>query len=282
MNEYAHLFYKSGFSIVPLKPRSKQPMVKWAQYQQEQPPEDVVFGWDFGRSNLGVVTGYNGLTVIDFDDSAEYLRWLSWVARRSIYPIARHAFTVRSRRGVHVYFRILQATRNRHIGKIDIKGRYGLVTGPGSIHETGIVYEPLTPFFIPTIGALSDILPARLLIAEETHPIVQVPAFSSSAVSDPWTAAECTGDISDSLVARIRKKFAIEQFFKTLRKTGEHYYLTQCPFHDDQTPSFWIDAKRQICNCFACNFPKALDVINLYALMFGLSNRDAIFTLATL
>lgn len=286
MSNYAHLFYQSGFSVVPLKPRSKQPLVKWSQYQQAQPPENVVKCWDFERANLGVVTGYNGLTVIDFDDPAEYARWLSWIARQPSYSAAKRAFTVRSRRGAHVYFRLLQPARNRHVDKVDIKGRYGLVTGPGSVHESGAIYEPLTAFFIPTVEALSDILPAQLLLSvQEAHPVIQPLDVPPAPVSDPWEAAARGFDAlpGDDLIAQVRKAFTIEQFFKSpLRKTGDHFYVTQCPFHDDQKPSFWIDAKRQICGCFVCNFLKPLDVINLYGMLYGLNNRDAILTLAKL
>lgn len=284
MFNYAHLFYRSGFSVVPLKPRSKQPLVKWSQFQQEQPPESVVKSWFLGQDvNLGIVTGYNGLTVIDFDDFTEYTRWQTWIAQLPNYRVIKRAFAVRSRRGVHVYFRSLQPVRNQHIGKIDIKGRYGLVTGPGSVHESGAIYTPLTPFFIPTIEALSDVLPAQLLLSvQDVHPVIQT-VSPPLPVSDPWEAAARGFDNlpGDDLIAKVRKVFSIEQFFRSpLRKSGDHFYVTQCPFHDDQKPSFWIDTEHQVCGCFVCNFPKPLDVINLYGLLYGLNNRDAILTLA--
>lgn len=282
---YTQLFYQSGFSIVPLKRRSKQPLVKWSQYQQERAPEHVVKSWFFGQDvNLGIVTGYNGLTVIDFDDPGEYLKWLNWIAKQPAYSAAKRAFAVRSRRGVHVYFRLLQPARNRRIGKIDIKGRFGLVTGPGSVHESGVVYLPLNRFYIPAVETLSGILPPALLLSEPVSPVVNVVSVPNMP-SDPWEAAACGYDAlpGEDLVERVRKAFTIEQFFKTaLRKSGNRFYVTQCPFHDDQNPSFWIDAEHQVCGCFVCSFPKPLDVINLYGLLYGLTNRDAILTLARL
>ena len=55
-----------------------------------------------------------------------------------------------------------------------------------------------------------------------------------------------------------------------------------CPLHDDAEPSFWIDTRDQVCGCFAGCTSKPLDVINLYARLCGLNNREAIFQLARL
>ena len=284
MNNFFLSFLNAGFSVVPLEYGSKKPLVKWTPYQQEQPKQNDVIRWSQQRVNLGIVTGFNNLTVVDFDDFTEYAKWLTWIAKLPNYRIIKRAFAVRSRRGVHVYFRTLQPVRNQHIGKVDIKGRYALVTGPGSVHESGAVYTPLTPFFIPTIEALSDVLPSQLLLSvQEVHPIIRSLDTLPAPISDPWEAAARGFDAlpGDDLITKVRKAFSIEQFFRSpLRKSGNHFYVTQCPFHDDQNPSFWIDTEHQVCGCFVCNFPKPLDVINLYAMLYGLSNREAIFALA--
>lgn len=283
MNDFFLSFLNAGFSVVPLEYGSKKPTVKWSLYQQEQPKQNDVIRWSQQRVNLGVVTGFNNLTVVDFDDFTEYAKWLTWIAKSPNYRLIKRAFAVRSRRGVHVYFRTLQPARNQHIGKVDIKGRYGLVTGPGSVHESGAIYTPLTPFFIPTVEALSDVLPAQLLLSvQDIHPAVQPLDVPLSPISDPWEAAARGYDAlpDEDLVEKVRKSFTIEQFFKSpLRKSGPHFLVTQCPFHDDQKPSFWIDTEHQVCGCFVCNFPKPLDVINLYGMLYGLSNREAIFAL---
>ncbi|MEZ0396817.1 MAG: bifunctional DNA primase/polymerase [Anaerolineales bacterium] len=282
MNPYVQRFYQTGFSIVPLEYRSKKPLVKWSEFQTAQPDAALLSRWFSGQVNLGIVTGYSNLTVIDFDNFTEFARWQKWITGLSNYAIVSRAFQVRSRRGVHVYFRVLQPERNRHIDKVDIKGRYGLVTGPGSVHESGIVYQPLNAFFIPTVEALSDVLPAQLLLSgQDISPVVSLPDLPKST-NDPWEAAEMGGAApGEDLVSKVRDAFKIEQFFKTpLHKSGTHFYVTQCPFHDDQKPSFWIDTEHQVCGCFVCNFPKPLDVINLYGMLYGLNNRDAILTLA--
>jgi hypothetical protein len=284
MNQFANLFHQNGFSVVPMEFRSKQPLVKWTEFQKRQPDTELVQRWFSHQVNLGIVTGFNNLTVIDFDDFTEYTKWLIWIANLPTYTLIQRAFTVRSRRGVHVYFRTLQPERNRHIDRIDIKGRYGLVTGPGSTHETGVIYEPLNLFFIPTIEALSDALPPNLLLSvQDINPVVNLPKPVIQPDHDPWETAErgWNTTVGEDLIEKARNVFKIEMFFSTpLRKSGDHFYITRCPFHDDQTPSFWIDAEHQVCGCFVCNFAKPLDVINFYGMLYGLSNREAIFALA--
>ena len=56
------------------------------------------------------------------------------------------------------------------------------------------------------------------------------------------------------------------------------YLHGSCPFHQDDKPSFWVDAAANIWGCFAsgCQQSGAHDVINLYAAAHGLSVDDAI------
>lgn len=252
--------------------------MKWTEYRDHLAPAELINFWFKQDFNLGVVTGYNNLIVIDFDDFGEYLHWKGWITTQQAYSVAARAFTVRSSRGVHVYFRTLRPERNRHLGKIDIKGQWGLVTGPGSTHASGAVYTPLNDFFVPTIAALSDVLPPQLLLStQRVSPIVKPLAMLPQDV-DVWQVVNSSGATPGmDLIAAIRAKFKIEDFFKTpFTKTGPYFVTTQCPFHDDQKPSFWIDLKDQVCGCFVCNFGKVLDVINLYGFLYGLSNLEAI------
>ncbi len=39
--------------------------------------------------------------------------------------------------------------------------------------------------------------------------------------------------------------------FVSLKKSGKSYHGL-CPFHEDHTPSFFIDVEKQIFNCFGC------------------------------
>lgn len=56
-------------------------------------------------------------------------------------------------------------------------------------------------------------------------------------------------------VSQIREKTDIVSFiseFLTLKKMGRNF-KTNCPFHNEKTPSFVISPERQIWHCFGCN-----------------------------
>ena len=59
------------------------------------------------------------------------------------------------------------------------------------------------------------------------------------------------------------------------KKAAGSRMMIQCPFHDDKTPSFWIDTQRGLCGCHTCGM-KPLDVINLFARLNQVSNQEAI------
>jgi hypothetical protein len=221
--------------------------------------------------------------VIDFDDVEAYNQWSAWVWRQN--SLVSQAFTVYTSRGVHVYVRIPHFGRNRKLGKIDIKSN-GYVLGPGSTHPSGAQYlADMSRIFIPVFYRLDEIFPVELLLQHTEHaPWVKPPVGAAGDTpTDPWVLAmQPQKAVGMGTVDAIRKQVRIEQFFTSLTDTSRdgRWKVTLCPFHDDQHPSFWLDTERQICNCQACNFEKPLDVINLYARLYGVSNDQAIKILA--
>jgi len=69
--------------------------------------------------------------------------------------------------------------------------------------------------------------------------------------------------------------------FPKVHKTSSdgRWLATLCPFHDDKSPSAWIDTRRQLFGCNACNF-KPMDAINLYARLHGMSDSNAVVAMA--
>jgi putative DNA primase/helicase len=132
-----------GWSIFPLKPRSKVPAIRWELYQQRLPTLDELEAW-FTRPgpNVAVVTGkISGIFVIDCD-SAEALEW----AREKLPPCD---VRVRTSKGLHCYYPfsgerpMRNKCRVRFEGRqleIDVRAEGGYVVGPGSIHPNGHVY----------------------------------------------------------------------------------------------------------------------------------------------
>ncbi len=65
--------------------------------------------------------------------------------------------------------------------------------------------------------------------------------------------------------------------YTTLKKTGR-YYRGLCPFHQEKTPSFYVDPEKKLYHCFGCG--AGGDVIKLVMEMEGVSFMEALRTLA--
>ncbi len=283
----AQQFLNLGIAVIPIQFREKTPDArklpggKWEWYKKILPSTEQLGYWFNGEeANYGVVAGWQNLALIDFDDVQEYARWVMWANRRGGLPkmLAEGAYRVQTARGVHVYVRMAQRGANRKLGKIDIKFR-GYVLGPGSIHPSGAEYRALSSTLLfPVVQALSDIFPVELLQTAVIPERVRIPVRVVER-ADPWQSAmqqvKRPGHNSGS-IDEIKRVYTVEQFFTQLQPTGEGWLLTCCPFHDDHNPSFWVNTDKQICNCFSCQFPKPLDVIDLYAKLYGMTNAQAI------
>lgn len=286
--EAARQYLAQGLAPIPVQYKGKRPLVKWGVYQNQLPTGSDLKQWFDGRvCNIGIVTGHAGLTVIDFDDSLTYARWLRWAKGGYAGTVASKSFRIRTARGMHVYLRLPEATRtralmdgNQRVG-VDIKSQGGYVLAPPSIHQSGAEYVAVNPNApIMTVQVLSDILPAVLLTDDE-QPDRDVRVPRPHKTDDPWQAASSPTN-GDSAVEKIKSALAIEEFFPLRTKPAKRgrFWMARCPFHDDKNPSLWIDIERQRCGCFAGCTAKSLDVISLYARLNDLSNSEAIRVLA--
>jgi hypothetical protein len=279
--ETALSFTEHGFSVIPVWLRSKAPRIKWSQYQTRQPAPDELQRWFRQPSNAAVVCGYNNLCVLDFDEFSEYSHWLLWSHAQGGYAeyVAGHAYRVRTRRGVHVYLRSQSKIRNMHLGKVDIKGQSGLVMMAGSIHPSGYEYKAMTVSMVfPVFTELSAVLPPDVLARKVEYgspgPIHYDPSMSPMDILDIPVN-------SSASINEIKRIWRLEEFFPAVMRTGGSWALTQCPLHDDQSPSFWVDFDNQMCGCFSgCN-DKPMDVINLYARLHRCSLQSAIQEMST-
>lgn len=282
-------FADLGISVIPILYRDKRPdssllprdtngQASWEPFKTQLPTLETLRAWfASGQINYGIISGWRDLVVIDFDDAQEYTRWLFWARNNPVSAnVANHAYRVRTARGVHVYVRIPHIERTRKIGKIDIKAAGGYVLGPGSTHPSGALYTALTSsFHFPVVSALGDILPASLLLSDAT---VTTPIPPQSANADIWQRVDHPFTYTEKLIDKLRRDYRVESFFPNAKSSSAdgRWFLDVCPFHDDKNPSFWIDTQRQICGCFSGCTPKPLDSINLFAQLYGLTNRDAI------
>ncbi len=131
-------YVRRGFSVIPLKPRSKIPAIAWRELQERLPTERELASW-FGngsQNNIAIVTGpVSGLIVLDAD-SIETVEWCEANLPRT--P------TVRTARGRHYYFRYRPGLRNSvNVNglKLDMRADGGYVVAPPSVHESGVEYQ---------------------------------------------------------------------------------------------------------------------------------------------
>lgn len=142
----AALGYRArGWSVLPVRPRDKRPLIAWERLQDEPPTEAELCAW-FARwpeANVGVVTGaVSGLVVLDVDvghGGRESLEALE----RDHGPLAPTVEAVTGGAGRHLYFRHPGAEIGSRVGLrpgLDLKGDGSYVVAPPSVHPNGHRY----------------------------------------------------------------------------------------------------------------------------------------------
>lgn len=95
-----------------------------------------------------------------------------------------------------------------------------------------------------------------------------------------------------SPVDRIKKSIPLAPFVARytagLKPSGRDFFLGRCPFHrSGNQRTFWVSSRLGLCGCFVPRCPafsnkaqdpssKPLDIINFWALLRQISNREAI------
>lgn len=154
------VYVEAGLSVIPCPRGSKSPAIPWAQYQTAAPDRAQVVEWlrRWPVGNWAVILGpvSGDLAVIDFDAVDDYERWaLAWPDMAQLAP------TVRTARGVHLYF-ILPGARSAKLAEFggDLKAGGGYVLAPPSLHPSGVLYRwerGHVSGFVPQIGSLDEI-----------------------------------------------------------------------------------------------------------------------------
>jgi len=135
-------YCKRGYSVIPIKPTGKKPLVEWTEYQTRIATEKKMKKWwkKWPDTNVGIVTGnISGLVVIDCDSKGAVKRFMK------DYPEAGITRQVETGNGRHFYFRSETGIRN-DVGSllgpgIDIRAEGGFVVAPPSVHPNGKTYR---------------------------------------------------------------------------------------------------------------------------------------------
>ncbi len=142
-------YRRRGWSVIPLQPRGKKPLLaRWKEYQDTAAGAEEITEWWTAHpdANIGIITGsVSRLVVLDLDGSK------APQILRAHLDLPRTG-AVRTAKGFHLYYTssnadIGNATRLLAEGDsaVDVRGEGGYVVAPPSVHETGKVYQWVIP-----------------------------------------------------------------------------------------------------------------------------------------
>lgn len=156
-----------GFSLIPVRVGEKIPAIQWARYQIQRATLDEISEWQRAGHNAGIVTGeISRIIVLDCDTPEA-------IAQAKELGIPEGTVSVRTANGCHYYFRhpgFPVANKARLLPGMDLRGDGGFVVAPGSVHETGTVYEWLNHPAWNEIELPSEWLLKRLRDRPEIEP----------------------------------------------------------------------------------------------------------------
>ncbi len=145
-----------GWSVIPLN-KKKEPVIKWAEYQQRIATDDEVTAWliQFPEAQIGIVTGeLSKLVVVDVEAGGD----------TSIYPPTLMVETGGG--GYHLYYQHtgkLTKNASRITELTDIRGDGGYVVAPPSVSGKGSYrWHDVTAENAPDINSLPP-YPTELL-----------------------------------------------------------------------------------------------------------------------
>lgn len=281
--EIARSWTAAGFSVIPVGFRSKRPAFDalkasgsvndegrpmWEPYKTRRATDSELWQWFAGpRRNLGVVTGWGGLVVLDFDQRDAYSAWMAWAAAEGaqVAAISVRTYRVFSSRGVHVYLIVDESVESYQAPGVDVKAAWGFVLAPPSVHPSGHVYSSQGSM-IARCERLADVFPFAAMPAP-------IEARDQVLIADPWEAAsravECGGE---GAVIRAKASLRIEELLHLDSRRVRQTII--CPLHGDHNPSMVVDLERQNFRCWGCG--KFGDALDLLAAMNRITVREAI------
>lgn len=281
--DFIQKFIEMGIAVMPLRHRSKEPILAtWRDFQNRLPTHTEYKTWfPTDWNNYAVIAGWNNLVVIDFDNFEYFDIWKLWCASNNT-QYATAGFQVRTRKGMHVYLQTeTPAANDKRISKsagIDVQAQGRFVVGPLCTHPTGHIYEPLGEMIFPVVPNIESVLPLDLFPRVRQE---QTTYIGNPVQLTPHT--EYVDPLVDTrdLISKVKGMTRIETFYAGIQKSSvdNQWFKALCPFHNDKHQSAWIDTVHQVAGCQVCNM-KPMDSINVYARMHNISDRDAVAALA--
>jgi hypothetical protein len=175
-------YLRQGYSIIPLKPRSKEPLIPWQEFQKRHATEAEVRKWfaTTPTANIGLVTGQiSGVAVVDLDGPEGISEGRRLGLRSSLVSL-----TGRGRQLIYKHPGGNVCNAVRKYPGIDIRGDGGYICAPPSIHPNGRRYQ--------WVGASAVALKSRL-------PKFPVEVFTATSVSTSPSSKPIGGWVAKAL-----------------------------------------------------------------------------------
>ena len=211
-------YHEHGWCIIPIPQGKKAARIRWKQYQAKRPTGEQVRRWFAGNNrNIAVVLGgvSGDLACRDFDTMAEYERWAN------SYPeLARVLPTVRTAKGLHVYFKgDVQGIKRTSNGELRGAGGYCLL--PPSLHPSGVIYEwlnlPLNGNLLEIDPQIAGFLPSVTEHTEYTEKTEHTEqSEQSEAIGEGAVEKAIVETLPREFGTRNRKVFELARVLKTL------------------------------------------------------------------
>jgi hypothetical protein len=162
-----------GWSVIPIEPRGKRPLVAWLEFQDRRATAAEIAGW-FGRwpdANVGIVTGaLSGLVVLDVD--ARHGGAQSLAALETAHgPLPLTLAVATGGGGRHLYFSHPGGVVHNKVGLapgIDLRADGGCVVAPPSMHPSGRRYA-WVPGCAPDQATLASMPSWLIQLAHPAH-----------------------------------------------------------------------------------------------------------------
>lgn len=165
--EQALAYSRLNWSVIPIKPGEKRPLVKWEKYQHERADIDLIKSWwtFYPYANIGIVTGQvSGIIVVDIDSLEGHRAYIA------LFGKIHCTVQQNTGNGCHLIFKHPGNQEYRTIPRIytdiDIKADGGYILVPPSIHPNGSQYRWVVS---PHLSNLSK-LPEKILSRLQTSP----------------------------------------------------------------------------------------------------------------
>jgi hypothetical protein len=136
-------YRRRGFSVIPIKPKDKKPLIQWERYQTEAPSEEQIREWfsQWSDANLGLVTGaISDCIVVDLDSEEAKEKLKSVIGDYDLATVPRS----RTGKGWQLFFKHPEVSIPNRAGvlpNMDVRADGGYVVAPPSIHPNGRAYK---------------------------------------------------------------------------------------------------------------------------------------------